>query len=256
MTDIMKKIVIVGATSGIGLALVEAFAARGWLVGAAGRRIDPLRAVEAELPGKVITRRIDINAEQAVKDLEALIDQMGGMDVYFHVAGVGIDNPGMDPELDCRTAQTNVVGFTRMIDAAYRWFFNHNQRRGRIAAITSVAGTQGVGTMAAYSASKAYQQYYLRAIEQLARVERARIRTTDIRPGWIRTALLAEGGKFPMLMTREYAVRRIVRAVERGRRVAVVDWRWGILVGLWRLIPRWLWVRLPVRISGLSSPSL
>jgi hypothetical protein len=52
-----------------------------------------------------------------------------------------------------------------------------------------------------------------------------------------------------MLMTTPYASRRIVRAVVARRRVAVIDWRYAILVAAWRCIPRWLWELLPIKAS-------
>ena len=107
--------------------------------------------------------------------------------------------------------------------------------------------------MASYSASKSYQQAYLRALDQLSRLEHLDIRITDIRPGWIRTPLLDGQTAATMEMTLPYAVKRIARAIIRGKRVAVIDWRWNLLAGLWRLVPHWLWVKLPVRARGLKK---
>jgi hypothetical protein len=39
----------------------------------------------------------------------------------------------------------------------------------------------------------------------------------------------------------------IVRAIERRKRVAIIDWKFRILVGFWQLIPKWIWLRLPVK---------
>jgi short-subunit dehydrogenase len=72
---------------------------------------------------------------------------------------------------------------------------------------------------------------------------------TDIRPGFVKTALLNDGNNYPMLMTAPYAAKKIIRAVIRKKRVAIIDWKYAILVGFWRLIPRWLWVRIPVKTS-------
>ncbi|MDE6093967.1 MAG: oxidoreductase, partial [Muribaculaceae bacterium] len=67
---------------------------------------------------------------------------------------------------------------------------------------------------------------------------------TDISPGWIRTPLLHDGTKYPFEMTLDYAVERIVRAIDRKNRVAVIDWRWRLLVWLWRLVPDCIWTRI------------
>lgn len=243
----MKKILIMGATSGIGLHLAREFARRGWMVGAAGRDTAALGRLAEELPANVATRRIDVTDADAPAQMELLITEMGGMDTYLHVAGIGFDDPALEARKELATMETNVVGFARMVGAAFRWLRDNGGGRGQIAAVTSVAGTDGIGPLAAYCASKRCQQTYLRALEQLSRMEGLSIRMTDIRPGWIRTPLLDDASRYPMVMDKGEAARKIVRAIERRRRVAVIDWRWNILVGLWRLIPAWLWVRLPVR---------
>ena len=175
--------------------------------------------------------------------LEKLVRACGGMDLYVHSSGIGFNNPQLTLDAETQTVTTNAVGFTQMIDTAFNYFAR--QGHGHIAAITSIAGTQGLGAAPAYSATKKYQSTYLTALAQLARVRRRSVRITDIRPGFVRTALI-EGGRYPLQMNVEYAARRACRAIERRRRIAVVDWRYAILVACWRLIPRCLWERIPV----------
>lgn len=240
-----KRIVIVGATSGIGLETARRFIAAGWTVGAAGRRAEELERLRAEAPQNVVTERIDIMSEDAGEALLRLVGRMGGMDVYLHVAGVGFQNPQLGEDVEMLTAATNVAGFTRMVSAAYRYFAAHGG--GRIAAVSSIAGTRGLGMAAAYSASKRYQNTYLDSLAQLARMARLDIRFTDIRPGFVATPLLDDGKRYPMLMRPERVARRIFDAVLRGRRSVVVDARYAVLVFFWRLIPRFVWERLPIR---------
>ncbi|MDE6417756.1 MAG: SDR family NAD(P)-dependent oxidoreductase [Duncaniella sp.] len=239
-----KKIVIMGATSGIGLAVAERLAAKGYRIGAAGRNEEALRRLAAKYPGMVVWHQIDVTRTECVTGLRKLIDKLGGMDVYFHVSGVYYPNPALDHTLDAATVRTNVWGFTQMVDAAFCYFRDEHRGRGRIAAVTSVAGTKGIGPMASYSASKRFQNTYLTALDQLARSQGLKIRVTDIRPGWVSTPLLEAGQKYPMLMPLDYAARKVTRAVRRGGRVAYVDWRWRLLVGLWRLVPDPIWVRI------------
>lgn len=240
-----KRIVIVGATSGIGLETARRFVAAGWKVGIAGRRAAELERLRAEAPQSVVAECLDVTAEDAGAALLRLVDRMGGMDVYLHVAGVGFQNPRLDDGAEMLTAATNVVGFTRMVSAAYRYFASHGG--GRIAAVTSIAGTRGLGMAAAYSASKRYQNTYLDSLAQLARMERFDIRFTDIRPGFVATQLLDDGKRYPMLMRPERVARSIFDAIRHGRRSVVVDVRYAVLVLLWRLIPRFVWERLPIR---------
>lgn len=249
----MKKVVIVGATSGIGLNVAERLAADGMLVGIAGRKVEVMKELQKKYPGRVFYSRIDVTDEKASEHLRHLIRRMGGMDVYFHIAGIGYGNDELEVDKEVATMQTNVVGFTRMVDTAFRYFRDERAGFGQIAAITSVAGTNGLGHLAAYSVSKRFQQTYLRALNQLATIQKLHIKFTDIRPGWIRTPLLDDDRNYPMIMQLPYAVPRIIRAIRRRRRVSVVDWRWNILVGLWRLIPNSLWVRLPVPVETIAS---
>ena len=248
-----KRVVIMGATSGIGMAVAERLLRDGMQIGVAGRRSELLRKLQERYPGRVVYSRIDVTEENATAHLHDLIRRLGGMDVYFHVTGIGYDNDELDPGLEIATMQTNVVGFTRMVDAAFRYFRDSCNGVGQIAAVTSVAGTNGLGHLASYSASKKFQQTYLRALNQLATIQHLHIRFTDIRPGWIRTPLLHGGRSYPMLMQLPYAVPRIVRALKRKARVSVVDWRWNLLVGLWRMIPNALWVRIPMPVDSLAS---
>ena len=165
------------------------------------------------------------------------------MDIYFHVSGIGYSNPGLDPEREADMVATNAGGFARMLSTAYR-YFRDTKRRGQIVGLTSVAGTNGMGRMAAYSSSKKFDQTYMVALEQLANEEGVDILFTDIRPGWIRTPLLDDAKEYPMEMTLDYVTPLIIRAIVKHPRVAVVDWRYNILVGLWKMIPNALWIRM------------
>ena len=127
---------------------------------------------------------------------------------------------------------------------AYRFF--KEQGSGHLAVISSVAGTKGLGSAPAYSATKRFQNTYIDALAQLARMERLSIQFTDIRPGFVATALL-KNRKYPLLMRADSTAQHIVKALTNKKRVAIIDTRYAILVFFWQLIPRWLWERLPIR---------
>lgn len=241
----MKRIVIVGATSGMGLEVARLAIRAGWRVGAAGRRTDRLEALRAEAPEQVEIRQMDVTDPAAPEQLATLIERLGGMDIYLHSSGIGFRNEALDPAIELATARTNAEGFIRMVTAAYTYFRSHGG--GQIAVISSIAGTKGLGAAPAYSATKRLQNTYIDALAQLARMQRARIRFTDIRPGFVDTPLLAADGGYPMLMPADKVARRIFRAIVRGRRRVVIDRRFAMLVFLWRLIPAWLWERLAIR---------
>ncbi|MCH5232226.1 MAG: SDR family NAD(P)-dependent oxidoreductase [Muribaculaceae bacterium] len=244
----MKKVVIMGASSGMGYGVAEALASRGVKVGVAARHIASLKALKEKYPEFVEYAKIDITKPEAVNQLSDLIEEIGGMDIYFHVAGIYDENLYQDPEQDVAVVNTNCGGFARMISAAYR-YFRVNKKKGQIAAITSVAGTKGIGRLAAYSSSKKFGQWYLDAIEQVAHAEKSGITITDIRPGWVRTPLENPDRNYPMNMTVDYVVPKIIKAIVRKYRVAVVDWRWNIFTGVWRSIPNAVWTRMNPTIS-------
>lgn len=237
-----KKAIIVGASSGIGREVARLLLADGWTLGVAARREELLQELKASAPERVEVMAIDVTTPDAGERLLALVQQIGGMDLYFHASGIGKQNRTLETDIELRTMDTNAVGFTRMIDTAYRYFAEKGE--GHIAAITSIAGTKGLGPAPAYSATKALQATYLQALEQQAHSRGLKIRFTDIRPGFVDTALLNDSFPYPMLMRPEAVARDIVRSIYRHRHVRVIDYRYRLLTFLWRLIPRSLWRRL------------
>ncbi len=245
----MKRIVIIGASSGIGKKVATDFASAGWNVAIGARREDKLKEIADKFPETMVYAPIDVTAANAAEQLYDLIHKNGGADVILLASGVGFANPELEPGKDDRILEVNVKGFTRIINAAYVYFKNTaNVSKGRIAAITSIAGTKGLGLAPTYSASKRYQQNYLQAIDQLAHIQHVNVGITDIRPGFIRTDLLDPNKAYPLTMAVDYAAPLIENAIIRGRRVATIDLRWSIIDKLWRLIPDCVWPHLQITI--------
>ena len=240
-----KKVIIIGATSGIGQEVALIYIAQGWKVGIAGRREAELESLRAKYPEQVYAQTLDVTQEDAPEKLHALIEQVGGMDVFLLSSGIGKQNPTLETGLELATAATNVEGFIRMTNAAFHYF--EQQGHGHLAVISSIAGTKGLGAAPAYSATKGFQNIYMDALDQLARMKKLNIQFTDIRPGFVATPLLNNQKKYPMLMEAPIVALDIVSAIEKKKRVAIIDWKFRLLVGFWRLIPKWLWLRLPIR---------
>lgn len=243
----MKKAIIVGASSGIGFEVARQLLAEGWKIGIAARREELLMELKSEAPERVEVMTIDITKADAEERLMSLIERLGGMHLYVHVSGIGKQNRTLEPGIELQTVETNAVGFTRMIGAAYRYFANlpsltgEESVEGHIAAISSIAGTKGLGPAPSYSATKALQATYLEALEQQAHQRGLSIKITDIRPGFVDTALLNDSFPYPMLMRPEKVAREIVRSINKKRSVRIIDWRYRILTAFWRLIPRCIW---------------
>lgn len=237
----IKRAIVIGASSGIGHEVACLLLQEGWTLGVAARREDRLQKLKNEWPGQVEVARIDVIDAHSKDSLQRLIKTLGGMDLFFYAAGVGRQNRNLTEDIEITTVRTNAVGFTRMIGEAYRYFAEHGG--GHIAAITSIAGTKGLGPAPSYSATKAMQATYLEALEQLATQQHLNIRFTDIRPGFVDTDLLNGEFHYPMLMKPEAVAKDIVKAVNRQTHVRIIDWRYRLLTALWRCIPRCLWRR-------------
>ena len=118
------------------------------------------------------------------------------------------------------------------------------EHKAHIAVVTSVAGTAGLGTAPAYSATKRMQQTYISALAQLVRMEKIPVMFTDIRPGFVATDILNPDKKYPMLLSLQKAGDEVMKAIRRKRRIYTFDWKFRILVFFWNLVPRCIWERL------------
>lgn len=239
----MKRIVIIGATSGIGYEVAKIYRQLGWRVGVAGRRIERLEAFKKQAPEQVEIQQLDVTQADAVEKFHQLIDKLGGMDLFLLSTGIGSQNRALKPEIELATVSTNAIGFTRMVTAAYLYF--QEKGEGHLAVISSIAGTRGLGIAPSYSATKRFQNTYIDALAQLAHMEKLPITFTDIRPGFVKTDLL-KNDKYPLLMSPDRVAKRIVRALSRKKRSVIIDWRYLTLVFFWKLIPEYLWERLSI----------
>ena len=243
----MKRAIIIGATSGIGKEVAKGLLLQGWKIGVAGRRKTALDAFRTIAPDNIEVETLDVTQEDATERLHSLIKKLGGMDLFLLSSGVGHQNMELNADIELNTARTNVDGFIRMVTAAFQYF--RQQGNGHLAVISSIAGTKGLGVAPAYSATKRFQYTYIDALEQLSNMQKSNIRFTDIRPGFVSTELLNDGKNYPLLMNVNKVGIHIVRALNRKQRVVTIDWRYAVIVFFWRMIPRWLWKRLPVKTN-------
>lgn len=239
----MKRIIIIGATSGIGYEVAKIYCRMGWQVGVAGRRIERLEAFRQEAPEQIEIQQLDVTQADAPEKLQLLIDKLGGMNLFLLSTGIGNQNRALDPAIELATVETNAIGFTRMVTAAYHYF--KEQGQGHLAVISSIAGTKGLGAAPSYSATKRFQNTYIDALAQLAHMENLPVTFTDIRPGFVKTDLL-KNDSYPLLMKPERVAQHIVKALNRKKRIAIIDWRYALLVFFWKLIPGFIWERLSI----------
>ncbi|MFP4051803.1 MAG: SDR family NAD(P)-dependent oxidoreductase, partial [Thermoplasmata archaeon] len=153
-----------------------------------GRRSELLDELKEKDPDSYFTRSFDISNTNKIEDhLEELTSELGGLDLLIISSGTGDINKKLDFEIEKKTIDTNVTGFTRIAD----WAFDHFQKQnyGHLVGITSVGGLRGSGESPSYNATKSYQMNYLEGLRQKAAKESERISITDIRPGLVDTAM-------------------------------------------------------------------
>ncbi|RYZ95692.1 MAG: SDR family NAD(P)-dependent oxidoreductase, partial [Sphingobacteriaceae bacterium] len=235
----MEKAIILGATSGIGHALVQVLISNGYKVGAPGRRVELLNALKEQGTEMLFTRKFDISDTQNINNhLEAMVDELGGLDLLVISAGFGELNAELSFDIEERTIQTNVTGFT----AAASWAFNYfkNRGMGHIVGITSIAGIRGSRHAGSYNASKAYQINYLEGLKQQATHLGLSVTVTDIRPGFVDTAMAKGDGKF-WVATPEKAAKQIYHSIKSKRSTVYVTRRWVFFAFVLKALPSWLY---------------
>lgn len=238
----MKKIIIIGATSGIGRRLAELYAKEDCRIGITGRRENLLKEICALDKDKLFYQVCDItHTESTLSSLEALVQEIGGMDLLIISAGTGELNPQLSYLLEKPTLLTNIIGFTNIVDWGFRYF--EQQKGGYLITISSVGGTRGSGIAPAYNASKAYQINYMEGLRQKAAKLPFPIYTTDIRPGFVDTAMAKGEGLF-WITPVDKAAKQIKKAISSKKKIAYISKRWRYVAGLFRLIPSALYCRM------------
>lgn len=238
----MTKAVIVGATSGIGRALALELDARGHAVGVSGRRVERLDDLLGRLSERAAAVPMDVTEpEEARSRFDDLVERLGGVDLVVLSAGTGYtDEATVWPHVR-ETLETNVVGFSALADAAFRHF--ETAGGGHLVGITSLAAVRASGGAPAYAASKTFASRYLAGLRHRALSAGLPIAVTDVRPGFVDTAMAKGEGLF-WVATPEEAASQIVGAIEHRRRVAYVTRRWRLVAALLKALPGWLYRRL------------
>jgi short-subunit dehydrogenase len=238
-----QKILITGASSGLGAGMARQFAARGRDLALCARRTDRLDELKTELsqqyPGvKIAVAALDVNDHEQVPTVFAeLSDELGGIDRIVVNAGIGKGAPLGSGKLwaNKATIETNLVAALVQIETALEMFKKAGS--GHLVLISSVLGNKGVpGIKAAYAASKAG----VRSLGESLRAEYAKgpIKISVIEPGYIESEMTAKSASTMFMVDNETGVRALVDAIEREPgRAAVPWWPWAPLVQLLRVLP-------------------
>ncbi len=235
----MKKVIIIGASSGIGRELAKIFSSNGHEVGITGRRTALLEELALELTTKCTIATMDVkDTDASVKSLETLITTMGGLDILVISAGTGHINPTLDWQLEKETIDTNVSGFTALADAGMRHFLK--QKSGHLVGISSIASIRGNEVAPAYAASKAFVSTYLEGMMRKTVKAHLPIAITDIQPGFVDTPM-AKADKLFWVASPEKAARQIYTAILKKKEKAYITKRWVIIAWVLKILPRYLY---------------
>ena len=238
----MKNAIIIGATSGIGQGLARILVDNGYKVGITGRRTELLEELKSENPNSYFIKTFDvIDSEVVFKKLEELTSELGGLDLLILSSGTGDINDKLDFEIEKRTIDINVVGFTCIVDWTFKYF--EKQKFGHLVAISSIGGLRGSRQSPSYNATKAYQINYLEGLRQKATKLKEQIFITDIRPGLVNTEMAKGDGLF-WVMPVEKTVQQIFGSIKKKRKIAYVTKRWGLIAQILKRIPRPIYDRM------------
>jgi short-subunit dehydrogenase len=230
----MKRIIIIGASSGIGKELAMLYAAEGNMVGITGRRDQLLSEIRKEYPSRIFTACFSVTDANCQTAVENLIAEMGGLDILVYNAGFGEPSEKLNSEIEIATTETNVLGFVRLVSFAFQFFVR--QGNGQIALTSSVAALRGNSWTPSYSASKAFMSNFAEGLSLKAKKVKKDIAVTDIKPGFIKTKMAKGNGQF-WVASPEKAARQMKLAIDKRRRVVYITRRWWLIAQIFRLLP-------------------
>lgn len=236
------KVLITGASSGIGAALARYYANQGATLGLVARRKDVLNTLAASLPTTAVAFAADVRDAQAMQAVATEFMRLyGPPDIVIANAGVSGGTLATETE-DLAVMQAildiNVMGMAN----TFHPFIGEMQskKHATLVGIASVAGIRGLPGASAYSASKAAAIAYLESL----RVELAKtnIHVVTIAPGYIRTPM-TDVNQYPMpfLMDADVAAAKFAHAIEQKKRFVVIPWPMAIVAKAMRMLPPFLW---------------
>jgi decaprenylphospho-beta-D-erythro-pentofuranosid-2-ulose 2-reductase len=248
MSKKWKHVIVVGASSGIGEAIVYELAKQGVSVGLIARRSEELKRVAAQARkissgARFISFVHDVTQYSEVPALfQEITKQLGGLDLIIYNSGI------MPPvakdeyyfEKDKSIIDTNVLGaFAWLNEAAMRF---QNAGEGTIVGISSIAGERGRRGMPAYMTSKAALSTYLESLRN--RLSQHGVKVVTIKPGVIDTEMSKNSPNKLWLYSAEDAAKEIVSAAWRGVTVKYVPWKWRIVSFVVHSLPSFIFRRL------------
>lgn len=248
-----KVVIITGASSGIGKALVKEFSRKGATVVAAARSEDKLTTLTKDLQTQgiqIFPFATDVTSENDSKNLiNSTIARFGKIDVLINNAGISMRALFEEVDLDVirKVMDVNFWGTVYCSKYALPYLL---KSRGTLAGISSIAGYKGLPGRTGYSASK----FAMQGILEVIRIENMKkgLHVLIACPGFTssnirNTALAADGsqqGETPRdedkMMTAEEVASRIAHAVHRKKRTLILTSQGKLTVLLNKFFPKFI----------------
>ncbi len=235
-----KVVMITGASSGIGRGLALELASRGANLGLLARREDLLQEIVSETTArgvKAVAASADVRDARAVRAAaDRFRNDLGPIDVLIANAGIGTADHALKlaPEHASDVININVLGAINSVSAVAPEMVARGQ--GRLVAMSSLAAYRGLPKSAAYCASKAALTSYFESVR--IDLRNTGVGVTIIYPGFIKTDLTAgRAAKMPYLMELDYAVKKIVSAIEKEKKTYAFPWQLAAIVRSGLIMP-------------------
>jgi len=249
----MKKIIVVGASSGIGKAIAEAELKKGSSVLLIARREKEMKQIVSTWNSggmkKAFSLPFDVtDYKNADKMFTQAVKTLGGLDEIYYASGImpSIGKTEYNTKVDHSMMNVNIMGAIAFLNPAARYFTE--QKRGKIIGISSIAGERGRKGNPIYNTSKAALNTYLEALRN--RLSEVGVQVTTIKPGFIKTEMvsglsLPEKGLLKVISP-ELAADKILKAVDSGKDEAFVPGIWALVAFIIRIIPNFIFKKMSI----------
>lgn len=236
------RVVLIGATGGIGRALARRMAARGDRLFLLGRDAESLARSALDLeahgaPPPVGTAACDLLEPAGFGPaLDRAVAALGGLDVVVVSAGAfgTQEQLEQDAALRARVLAVNFAGTIELCEAARVPLLAGGG--GTLCVLSSVAGDRARRKVVLYGATKAGLSYYLDGLD--ARFRRQGLRTVCVKPGFVRTSMTAGLPEPPFAADADTVAEAALRAIDAGRPVVYAPGVWRLVLLVIRLLPR------------------
>jgi len=236
------RVVISGASSGLGLALAQHYLQQGAQVAAYARRADLLQALYEKFPEQVHCYPLDVRDTAATQSAaNHFMETVGVPDIVIANAGVSrgtLTEYVEDVDVFQQVMDINVLGVVK----TFQPFLSAMRKAssGTLVGISSVAGFRGIPGSEAYSASKAALISYLESLR--VELHFTNLNVVTICPGFIETPMTEINPySMPFILPANIAAQRIARVIKARKSFAVVPWQMGLVGSLLKLMPNWLY---------------